>query len=397
MRAGLEVSARPRQTTVAGVMSGTSADGVEVALCRISADKNGMPRVRMLGHRSQPYPRAVREAVLRAMDAPAIAVAELSRLHWRLGAIYAGCVERAAAAIGARVELVGCHGQTVYHQGASKQFLGAPVRCTWQMGEAAVIAERLRCAVVSDLRPADMAAGGQAAPLVPMLDFCLFRSARVGRVLLNLGGIANVTVMPAGCALEEVLAFDTGPANMVIDGCMRRLFGKEYDRNGAVARRGRVVERVVEAVLRGGYFPALPPKSCGREEFGERFTEGFLARCRKAGASDADVVATATAVTARSIVEAYDRSVAEHMDGAVEVVAAGGGVRNGTLLGMLAEACTERGLRLRSIEELGLATEAKEAVAFALLAWLTWHGRPGNVPSATGAARPVALGKISLG
>ena len=387
-----------RGMIVAGVMSGTSADGVEVAVCRIARGRDGAPRMRVLGHTSTAYPKAVREAVLRAMDASAIAVAELSRLSWRLGGLYADAVERAAAQVGVAVQLVGCHGQTIYHQAAAAAYLGEPVRCTWQTGEAAVIAERMRCAVVSDFRPADMTAGGQGAPLVPMLDFCMFRSAGVGRVLLNLGGIANVTAMPAACSLADVLAFDTGPGNMVIDGCMRRLYGREYDDGGAVASTGRALGSIVDELLRSQYFSALPPKSCGREEFGERFTEGLVARCRKVGAKDADVVATATAVTGRSVVDAYDWFAAERLAGAgVEVVVAGGGTKNAALMGMLAGMFGERGVRVRRMEELGVAAEAKEAVAFALLAWLTWHGLPGNVAEATGAARPVVLGKISLG
>ena len=182
-----------------------------------------MPRVKLLGHVGFGYPKAVRAAVLAAMDAKAISVAELSRLNWRLGEIYADCVEKAAAKFGVKVGLVGCHGQTIYHQGAAAKYLGAPVRCTWQMGEASVIAERLRVPVVSDFRPADMAAGGQGAPLVPMLDYVMFRSAKVSRVLQNLGGIGNLTAIPAGAGVDGVMAFDTGPANMVIDACMERL------------------------------------------------------------------------------------------------------------------------------------------------------------------------------
>ena len=353
------------------------------------------PRVTVIAHAARRYSRAVREAVLRAMDAESITTGELSRLGWRLGMLYADAVERAAKESGVSVELVGCHGQTIYHQSRAAAYLGERVRCTWQIGEAAVIAERMRCAVISDFRPADMAAGGQGAPLVPMLDFSLFRSARVGRVLLNLGGIANVTAMAAGCALEDVLAFDTGPANMVIDGCMRRLFGREFDKGGAVARTGKIYGKEVERAMRGSFFAAAPPKSCGREEFGDRFCGRFIAGCTQAGAENVDVVATATALTARSIAEAYARFIAPHMvgSGGVEIVAAGGGTKNATLMMRLEGAFGDRGVQVRRMEELGVAAEAKEAVAFALLAWLTWHGRPGNVAAATGATRAVVLGE----
>ena len=388
-----------REMVVAGVMSGTSADGVEVAICRIVMGRGGTPKIGLLGARGFPYPKAVREAVLAAMDAKTIAVAELSRLNWRLGEIYAEAVEETAKQLEIAVELVGCHGQTIHHQARAERYLGTAVRATWQTGEAALIAERMRCPVVSDFRPADLAAGGQGAPLVPMLDAVMFRSAKVGRVLTNLGGIANVTALPAGAPRDELLAFDTGPGNMVIDGCVRRLYGKEYDEGGAIATSGKVLAGEVMRAMRDGYFAARPPKSCGREEFGDSFCEGFLARCRKAGAEDADVIATATALTSSSIVEAYEMFVAERLRGgrAIEFVAAGGGVKNAALMGMLEGALGERGVTVRRIEELGVAAEAKEAVAFALLAWLTWRGLPGNVLGATGASRPVVLGKVSFG
>ena len=387
---------------VAGVMSGTSADGVDVALCRVSPARleGGTPGVKLLGHVGFAYPKAVRAAVLAAMDAKTISVAEMARLNWRLGEIYADRVEKAAAKFGVKVGLVGCHGQTIYHQGVAATYLGTSVRATWQIGEASVIAERLRVPVVSDFRPADMAAGGQGAPLVPMLDYVMFRSAKVSRILQNLGGIGNLTAMPAGVGVDGVMAFDTGPGNMVIDGCMSRLSGKAFDRGGAVARRGKVLKAVVDEILREGYFSSLPPKSCGREEFGGEFVERFIARCRAAGATDADVVATATALTAESVVDAYRRFVWAHVGqmaplAKVEFVVAGGGAKNAALMEMLRNGLEPLGVRVRLMEELGVSAQAKEGVAFALLAWLTWFGLPGNVPAATGASRGVVLGKIS--
>ena len=189
---------------------------------------------------------------------------------------------RRQAKFGVKVGLVGCHGQTVHHQAVARRVFGRGGAVDVADGRGCVIAERLRCPVVSDFRPADLAAGGQGAPLVPMLDYVMFRSAKVSRVLLNLGGIANLTAIPAGGGLDGVMAFDTGPGNMVIDACMERLFGRAFDRGGAVARRGRVLKSVVDEVLREGYFSALPPKSCGREEFGAAFVERFIAMCRKA-------------------------------------------------------------------------------------------------------------------
>ena len=386
---------------VAGVMSGTSADGVDVALCRVGpgADE-GSPRVRLLGLKSFAYPKAVRAEVLALMAGEPRSAADMGRLNWRLGEIYAQCVASAAEEFGVRPALVGCHGQTIHHEATAARFLGTAVRSTWQIGEAAVIAERMRCPVVSDFRPADLAAGGQGAPLVPMLDWCLFRSAKASRVLQNIGGIGNLTVIPAGAAAERLMAFDTGPGNMVIDQAMQVLFAKRFDRDGVAARRGRVLGDVVARVLRERYFSAPPPKSCGREEFGAAFAERFIALCRKAGADDADCVATATALTAESIVDAYRQFVAPRLDEeapgtAVEFCVAGGGARNGTLMEMLRAGLSPLRVRVRGSDELGVPPQAKEGVAFALMAWLTWNGLPGNVPSATGASRPVVLGKIT--
>ena len=394
-----------KSMVVAGVMSGTSADGVDVAVCRISpaAAKGGTPRVKLLGHIGVAYPKDVRAAVLAAMDADAISVAELSRLNWRLGEVYADAVVKAQEQVGVKVGLVGCHGQTVYHQGAAERYLGKAMRVTWQMGEAAVIAERLRVPVVNDFRPGDVAADGQGAPLVPMLDYVMFRSAKVSRVLLNLGGIANLTAIPAGASIDGVMAFDTGPANMVIDGCMRRLYEREFDKGGGVGRSGAVLKDVVGKILTEEYFSAPPPKSCGREQFGEAFVSRFIAMCRKAGGKtdrDEDVVATATALTVASVVDAYRRFVWGHVGQAapmssVEVVVAGGGAKNNVLMRLLEGELGAMKVTVRMMEELGVPAQAKEGVAFALLAWLSFYGLTGNVPAATGAKRAVVLGKVT--
>lgn len=394
------ITGKPKTMIVAGVMSGTSADGVDVAVCRVSPAGDGA-RVKVLGHYATKYPAKLRKAVLAAMDAKSTSTAELARLNWRLGEIYATAIETAVRETVVKPQLIACHGQTIYHQSVTKNYLGAPIRCTWQTGEPAVIAERMRVPVVSDFRPADMAAGGQAAPLVPMFDYCTFRDPRRSRVLLNLGGIANVTALPANCSAQDVLAFDTGPANMVIDACMERLFGRGFDRNGATAGRGRVLEGVIAKLLRARYFSAPPPKSCGREEYGDDFVIQFIAACNSEGARKEDVIATATALTARTIADAYVRFCKPQFErlaprAKVELIAAGGGVLNATLMRMLTDQLAHDRMRVRSIEETGLNAGAKEAAAFALLGWLTWHGMPGNLPNATGASRAVLLGKVTL-
>jgi len=392
---------QPKALLVAGVMSGTSADGVDVALCRISPAlrAGGAPRLKLLGHRAFAYDRKLRATILSVAGGNQTAAAELSQLSWRLGELYAHCIATTARELHLKPQLAAMHGQTVYHQAVAAKFLGVPIRCTSQIGEAAVLAERLRVPVISDFRPADLAAGGQGAPLVPMLDFCLFRHATKSRVLLNLGGIANVTALPAGCISADVLAFDTGPASILIDLLMQQLYNQRFDKNGTVAASGQVLKPVLDRLLTTPYFSAPVPKSCGREEFGPAFAHQLLALCKRA--PKRDVIATATAFTAVTILDAYRRFCWPHLGQhaplarATELIAAGGGTKNLTLMRMLAEGFAQLGIKVSTTASAGLPVEAKEAAAFALLGWLTWHGLPGNVPSATGAARPVVLGKVT--
>ena len=390
---------------VAGVMSGTSADGIDVALVRISeAATDGprqMPGLKLLGHQSFPYAADMRAAVLEAMNAPAISVAQLARLHWRLGELYAEAIEQTCRSLGYQAALAGLHGQTIYHQAEPSDFLGEPVRATWQLGEAAVVAERLRIPVIADFRPTDLAAGGQGAPLVPMLDFCVFRSATTNRVLLNLGGIANVTAIPAGGSLDQVLAFDPGPANMVIDVLIEKLYGRRFDSEGQIAARGAVMDDVVKRTLQSPWFALPPPKSCGREEFGSVFTAEFEQQCIAAGGSKSDAIASACELTVASVVEACLRFCKPHLEAhapraeATELIVAGGGARNAHLVRCLKDCMDEIEVKTILADSLGMPAEAKEAAAFALLAWLRVHDRPGNVPSATGAGHAALLGKVS--
>ncbi len=392
-----------RTMTIAGIMSGTSADGIDIALVRIGPAKRGVashdhvPRLRLLTHIAVSYPAAVRKRILQMMNAREASVAEMSRLHWRLGQLYADAVETALRQHPMRLDLVGCHGQTIYHQGAVQRYLGGDVACTWQMGEASVVAARLGVPVVSDFRSADLAVGGQGAPLVPLLDYVAFHDAKRNRVLQNLGGIGNLTVIRAGALQQNVFAFDTGPANMVIDALMTECCGKKYDARGAMAARGRVLDAVVEKCLRQRFFHAPPPKSAGREEFGREFVAAFLAQCRQQSKRPEDAVATATALTARSIGLAWKHFVEPALgDAPTDYIVAGGGVKNLTLMKMIGEELATLGkIRVSTSDDFGMPAVAKEAMAFALLAYQTWHGRPGNVPRATGAKRPVVLGKIT--
>jgi anhydro-N-acetylmuramic acid kinase len=400
---------------VAGVMSGTSADGIDVALVRVRAGGRGgkaqsrdaiasergrslhigraVRGFRLLGHAHFTYPKAVRTAVLAAMNAQRASVADLARLSFLLAELYADAVLAAQRQFRVKAQLVGCHGQTLYHQGEPQSFLGRKIAVTWQTGEGAVTARRVGTPVVSDFRPADMAAGGKGAPLVPFLDCLIFRDAQIGRIVQNIGGIANLTAIPSGASAEKVIAFDTGPGNMVIDAVMERLFGKAYDRDGRIAAAGNVLEDVLAHFLRLPFFQRKPPKTAGREEFGREFSLKYLRACGRAG--KADIVATATALTARSIADAIRKFVIKRPGSYREAVVSGGGANNPTLLAMLANELSQLGLMLRLSDEFGLPSAAKEAAAFALLAYETWNGRPSNVPSATGAKRAAVLGKIS--
>ena len=384
---------------VAGVMSGTSADGIDVALVRVQG-RGFRSRLELLAHYQFPYPSDVRRAVLAAMNARSVSVADLARLNFLLGDLYADAVRTAQRRARLRCELVGCHGQTLYHQGNSKPYLGRRVACTWQTGEAAIIAAKIGVPVVSDFRPADLAVGGKGAPLVPFLDYVLYRHRRYGRIVQNLGGIGNLTAIPPRALPEQVIAFDTGPGNMVIDAVSEQLFHKPFDRNGRLAARGEPIERVLRELLRHLFFRQKPPKTAGREQFGREFVRELLRLCRRA--DDNDIIATATALTARSVGIAVRRFVLPLVESEDpkparfrEFVVSGGGTKNATLMRMIREELAPLKMRVRTTDDFGLPSDAKEATAFALLAYQTWRRLPSNVPSATGAERLTILGKVS--
>jgi len=380
---------------VAGVMSGTSADGINVALTRIQG-RGFRSRLELLAHYQFPYPAEVRRTILATMNASSASVPDLSRLNFLLGELYADALRAAQRRARLECQLVGCHGQTIYHQGSAKPFLGRRIACTWQTGEGAIIAARLGVPVVTDFRPADMAAGGKGAPLVPFLDYALYRHRRYGRIVQNLGGIGNLTAIPPRAEPDDLVAFDTGPGNMVIDAVTEHLLGKPFDRNGRLAARGEPIDRVLRELLRNMYFRQKPPKTAGREQFGREFVRELLRLCRRA--DENDVVATATALTARSIGIAVRKFVLPLVEPPArfrEFVVSGGGTKNATLMAMIREELAPLKMRVRTTDDLGMPSEAKEAAAFALLAYQTWRRLPSNVPSATGAQRPAILGKVS--
>ncbi len=366
-------------------MSGTSIDGVDVAIVDINNGRAG-PRIKPVAFNSVPYPRAVREAIL-AVSNQMTHTATISRLHFLLGELYAAAVvdtcRRKRVPIGS-ISLLGMHGQTIFHEGSAVEYLGFPVASTLQIGEAAVVAERTGMWVISNFRERDIAAGGKGAPLVPAVDYLLFRHRRIGRVALNIGGIANITVLPAGAEREDVIAFDTGPGNMVVDALVSHLTkGREtFDRGGAMARHGKVHFKLLESMLADGYFALSPPKTTGREQFGQEFVSGLVAT----GLPVEDLIATATELTAQNIARAIMR-----YEKIREVIASGGGVHNRYLMKRLSDLLPK--LELKTSAEFGIDPDAKEAIAFAVLAYEFVEGRTGNLPSATGARRAVLLGK----
>jgi anhydro-N-acetylmuramic acid kinase len=374
-------------------MSGTSADGINVALVRITGRSENL-LLSLLGHSEFAYPQNVRRQILASMNSANASVPDLARLNFLLGELYATAILSTQKKLRTKADLVGCHGQTIYHQGSAARFLGRKLAVTWQTGEASVIAARTGLPVVSDFRPADMAVGGKGAPLVPYLDYLLYRNPKIGRIALNIGGIANLTAIPPNASLDQVIAFDTGPGNMVIDALTDKFFRQPFDRDGKIAASGRVIESVVARFLRHRFFRQTPPKTAGREQFGREFVDKFLRACGPR-ANKHDIIATASALTATSIGDAVARFVLPRAS-VSEVIVSGGGAHNPTLMAWLANEVRASGLLLRSSDEFGIPSEAKEAVAFAVLAYETWNRQPSNVPSATGAKRAAVLGKVSF-
>jgi anhydro-N-acetylmuramic acid kinase len=389
---------RGRAGLVLGLMSGTSVDGINVALVRLApwGESAGRASAELQDFATLPFPPAVRAEVLRVAEGGAVSAGELSQLNFRLGHVFAEAALRACRKFRVRphrIRLIGSHGQTVFHQGKPRSFLGERVASTLQIGEPAIIAAVTGITTVADFRPADMAAGGQGAPLVPWVDYLLYRDARRGRAALNIGGIANITVIPRAARPSDVFAFDTGPGNMVIDGLVRHFTSgkRRYDGDAQMASRGRLLPTLLNTLLSGAYFREPPPKTAGREQYGHTYLRKILAWRKGRGTKAEDLVRTATLLTPLSIVDAIHRWVLPRA-AVTQLIVSGGGSRNPLIVAQLAAAL--RGIEIISADALGLPGEAKEAFAFALLANETMHGRSSNLPNATGAARPAILGKI---
>jgi anhydro-N-acetylmuramic acid kinase len=370
-------------------MSGTSADGVDTAI--VDIDRHG---AELLAHKTFAYAQSLRQSILDICANQTCNVSDICHLNFAIGEVFADSVIKVCNKSGidlGSIDIVGSHGQTIHHNPKGRRFGNRTVRSTLQIGEPSVIAQRTGITTVADFRPRDMAAGGQGAPLVPFADYFLFRDKRRTRAVQNIGGIANVTFLPANCRPQDIIAFDTGPGNMIIDRLIALVSKgrKSIDRNGAIAAEGIVNEKLLKEMLKHPYFRRRPPKSTGREEFGAQYSDRLYRRAKKLSLSAKDIMATATAFTAVTIAEAYRRFLPDECD---EIILCGGGAHNGTLVKMLQQKLDDRVIICS--DELSIDCDAKEAVSFAVLAYATIKGVPNNVPSATGAKEPLVLGKI---
>lgn len=390
----LRIAQRPERIII-GLNSGTSADGIDAALLRFNGSGPGV-QFKLLAFEHYSYPAEIRTQLLRASLPGQGTVDQICRLNVAVGECFAQAALALAAAAGiaaAEIDLIGSHGQTIHHLPNAEAITGVTTRGTLQIGEPSVIAQRTGILTIADFRPADMALGGQGAPLVPLLEFLLLRSPEKTRGILNLGGIANLTLLQKEGSLEEVVACDTGPANMVIDGLMQKLFAREFDAGGAVAAAGRVSPELLQQLLQHPYFDRPLPKSTGREEFGQAFVEQVIFGGLQHFLSHEDMVATATALTVETIWRGA-QLLQEQAGRIEELVVSGGGAQNPVIMQGLREKFA--GASVTTSSALGMPSEAKEAILFALLANETVSGHAGNVPAVTGAAAAAVLGKICL-
>jgi anhydro-N-acetylmuramic acid kinase len=398
-----------------GLMSGTSVDGIDAAVVAIREQAeslqgmeaggaiksgNGSRRLRaeLVAFENRPYTAEVRRRIFALFNPQQATVDQVGQMNVLLGELYAEAAQAVISAAGlasSDIGVIGSHGQTIWHAPEAERVEGYDIRYTVQIGEGAVIAARTGIPCVSDFRVADMAVGGQGAPLVPFTELLLYGDESRTLLLQNIGGIGNMTVLPAGCSAGQVYAFDTGPGNMLIDGLVSRLYpGQVMDRGGELGARGKVDEELLAELQQEPYYRLPLPKSTGRERFGTDYVERLLAYQTRHGVANEDMVATATMLTAWSIGDAYRRYVQERF-AADALIVGGGGSYNPTLLKFLREELMPLGVSVQTQEELGCSSDAKEAVAFALLADYAMNRRPNNLPSVTGAERPVVMGKIS--
>ena len=383
---------------VVGMMSGTSVDGVDAALVEISGT-DSEPKVKLLAFENKPYPPQVREKIFSLFTPANATVDKVGYMNFLLGEIYAKSALSVIEKAGMKpeeIDVVGSHGQTIWHAPIPESPDGIPVAYTVQIGEGSVIAERTGILTVSDFRVADMAAGGQGAPLVPFSEYLLYRREKETILLQNIGGIGNMTVMPAGAKPRDVFAFDTGPGNMIIDAVISAVTGgeKTYDTGGETAAKGKVCNALLDILKEEPYYRQPLPKTTGREHFGVQYTEKILSWRKENPIPVEDLLATVTDLTAYSIADAYERYVLPKYQ-ASEIIVGGGGSYNATLLRFMKKRFAPHGVAVRTQEDLGLSSDAKEAVAFALMADCCMRGKANTLPSVTGAQHPAVMGKVS--
>ena len=380
---------------VIGIMSGTSADGVDAALCRITGHGVGAT-IEQLGFVFKPFEEEIRREVLRLASGDHATAADFCRMNFLLGELYREAALELCRVTGHALEdidLIGSHGQTFWHIPVEEEYLGHRLCSTLQLGECSVLAEAFGCPVVGDFRVRDMAAGGLGAPLVPYSEYLIYRSKNECVALQNIGGIGNITCLPPDCMLEDVFAFDTGPGNMVMDAVMSELThgAARWDEGGAFASAGRVNEALLAFLMDDEYIRRKPPKTTGREYYGPEYVRRVMDRRQSLSVTDADLMATVTAFTAETI--AYSvRHFFQHMPD--RLVVGGGGSMNKTLIGFIRRALPM--CKVMTNEEMGFDSNAKEAVAFAVTANETSFAGSNNVPPVTGSSHPVIMGKISL-
>lgn len=389
----LEYLREKESRVIIGLMSGTSADGVDASIVRIKGHAKDS-KIELIYHYHYEYQKEIKELIHRLFDLEKTSIPFLSNMSFLLGEIFADTAIEAIKESGLSqndIDLIASHGQTVFHSPYPQKLGEFQIRSTLQIGEGSVIAEKTGITTICDFRVRDMAVGGQGAPLVPFADWVLFTSEEFTRGILNIGGIANITILPKDANIDDVLAFDTGPGNMVIDEFVREISNGElnFDRDGSIARKGKVSSKLLEILLSHPYFNLSPPKSTGREIFGRLFTINLYKRGKSLGLSDEDIVATATALTATTIANSIKQF------GIEELIIGGGGVYNSYLIELIKNSLP--GIRIKTHEDFGIPNQAKEALAFAILANEVVFNSPNNVPSATGAKKKVILGKIIPG
>ena len=375
-------------------MSGTSADGIDAALVEITKD-DPHPRVKLLHCQHRPYPPGIRERILRLASHPD-ALREVCHLNVLLGEFFAQAALDLVRLAGSEVMLIGSHGQTVCHLPTPVAEGDLLLRSTLQIGEPCVIADRTGLCTVADFRPRDMAAGGEGAPLTPYPHYLLFRHPERCRVIVNLGGISNITMLPPGASLAEVVAFDAGPGNVLIDGVVRRISegALEYDVDGAWAASGKVNQTLLKRLLGLPFFRRPPPRSAGQEEFGPRLVDEIVTEANREGIAPIDLAATVSTFSVEAVVGSLTGHIFPRQT-VDEILLCGGGVRNRWLRQALADRLAP--CPVLPTDDVGFPAGAVEATAFAVLAYLTFTEQPGNLPAATGAQRPVPLGKIIPG